>query len=336
MVDIAATRAEALLRGIASAVRYRGELSDTQCSILDSLGKYLLDVDTPPDELAPLSPTELADALTDKDSRLRAVHGMVALEIVSDPLPSEVSAQVDRYAMALQVDEGMLAVARDYSKGALDVAMRDMIRNSYVAEHRAREDPNDALPASGATTTSNPQLAAKWEALEDCPEGSHGRAVWDFYKMRGFTFPGIPGAVDPLLAQHDWVHCLADYGTTATGEIEVFTFLSAAIPDPKGFSFAVTIFGLFETGYVAAVPGVATANPGHLSQPGGSTRLADALRRGLAMHLDVMGGVDWFLSADNPIDDVRQRLGVPSKGPEALAAGSLSAINPNAVFGRSN
>ena len=77
--------------------------------------------------------------------------------------------------------------------------------------------------------------------------------------MRGFAFPGNPGAVSPLLAQHDWVHCLADFGTSATGEIEVFSFLASAIPDAKGFSDAVVIIGLFETGYVAAVPGVATA-----------------------------------------------------------------------------
>ena len=103
------------------------------------------------------------------------------------------------------------------------------------------------------------------------------------------------------------MHCLADYGTSATGEIEVFTFLGSAIPDPKGFSYCVIILGLFETGYVQFVPGVATARPGHLSEPGGTTRFADALRRGLALDLDVMGGIDWFATADQPIEEVRQQ-----------------------------
>ena len=66
------------------------------------------------------------------------------------------------------------------------------------------------------------------------------------------------------------------------------TFLASAIPSATGFSYAVIILGLFETGYVAVVPGVATASPGHLSLPGGSIRFVDALRRGLAMNLDVM------------------------------------------------
>jgi hypothetical protein len=160
--------------------------------------------------------------------------------------------------------------------------------------------------------------------------------VWDFYQQRGFAFPGTPGAVSPLLAQHDWVHCLADYGTSATGEIEVFSFLASAIPDAKGFTYAVVIIGLFETGYVAAVPGVATARPGHLSAPGGAVRFADALRRGLALQLDVMGGVDWFEYADDPVDDVRRKLGVQPKSADAITAGSLNALDPNAVFSKSS
>ena len=156
--------------------------------------------------------------------------------------------------------------------------------------------------------------------------------MWDFYQGRGFSVPGTPGAVDPLLAQHDWVHCVADYGTSAVGEIEVFTFISAAIPDLKGFSFLVVILGLFETGDIEAVPGVATADAGHLDAPGVPERFADAIRRGLLMNLDVIGGVDWFQYADTPIEDVRQQLNVPPKGADAIAAGSLSALDPNAVF----
>ena len=150
--------------------------------------------------------------------------------------------------------------------------------------------------------------------------------------MRHFAFPGTEGAVDPLLAQHDWVHCLADYGTSAMGEIEVFSFIAGAIPDPRGFSYLVVIFGLFETGYVPMVPGVATANPGQLSAPGGPERFADAVRRGILTGVDVMGGIDWFAHADQPVDDARRELGVPPKGDDAVRAGSLSAMDPNAVF----
>jgi hypothetical protein len=332
MILLETDQAETMIRGIASAVRHRGALTDIQTSILTAVGTHVLGIDIDATQLEPLTAAALRDALPEEALRRRAVHAMTILEIVRNPLPPEVAAQVDRYAQALDIDEDMLVVARDYSKNAMDVATGDLIRNAYPAQYYAQHTPDRAIASSPVTTTADPQMAAKWEALEDCPSGSHGRAVWDFYQMRGFRFPGTPGAVDHLLAQHDWVHCLADYGSSATGEIEVFTFIASAIPDPKGFSYVVSILGLFETGYLALVPGVATADPGHLSKPGGTTRFADALRRGLATNLDVMGRVDWFQYANDPIEDVRQRLSIPPKSTAAVSAGSLSALDPNAVW----
>jgi hypothetical protein len=166
----------------------------------------------------------------------------------------------------LHVDENMLMVAKDYSKGAMDVARNDFFRNSYIFGYYREHADDGSLHRTVATggpgtQDSDPALAARWQALEQCPSGSHGRTVWDFYQARGFTVPGMPGAVDALLAQHDWVHCLADYGTLALGEIEVFSFIASAIPDPKGFSYLVVILGLFQTGYVPVVLGVATRGP---------------------------------------------------------------------------
>ncbi|MCW2750297.1 MAG: hypothetical protein JWR83_1407 [Aeromicrobium sp.] len=330
MIDLDITEREAIARGLASAVRRDGVLTATQSDILGAVARALLDVRTPIEQLAPITPAELAEELPDHETRVRALHGMVALEIIAQPVTLEVHNQVVAFAAALGVDEAMLVVAQDYANSAMDQATQDFLRNSYIAEYYGRQDPTTASPAAHKQT--DPALAAKWRALESCPGGSHGKTVWDFYQMRGFAFPGTEGAVDPLLAQHDWVHCLADYGTSATGEIEVFTFLGSAIPDPKGFSYCVIILGLFETGYVPFVPGVATARPGHLEQPGGAIRFADALRRGMRLNVDVMGGTDWFETADLPIDEVRRRLGVTPKSAEAVAAGSLSAMDPTAVF----
>jgi len=37
--------------------------------------------------------------------------------------------------------------------------------------------------------------------------------------------PARPGSAPPLLAQHVWVHVLADYGTRLESEIEAFALL---------------------------------------------------------------------------------------------------------------
>ncbi len=339
MFDFQPGQAEAMVRGIASAVGGDEGLTPTQASVLGAISHYIFDLDTPVDQLAPMSAAELAAALDPVLAR-GAVRGMVTLEIVSEPVTPELVARVDDYAKTLGIDENMLQVARDYSQGAMDVAQQDYLRSSYVLDyytqhgndgslHRTVREPGDRSPL-------DPALEAKWKTLESCPAGSLGRTVWDFYQRRGFSLPGSPGAVDPLLAEHDFVHCVADYGTSATGEIEVFSFIAAAIPDASGFSYLVVILGLFETGNVAMVPGVATASPGHLQLPGGTERMGDAIRRGLLLGRDVMGGVDWFEYVDEPLDDVRSKLGIVPKSDAAVAAGSLPAMDPNAVFGKSN
>jgi hypothetical protein len=337
--DFQPGQAEAMVRGMASAVGGHTGLTPTQSAVLGAIARSIFGVDAAVDQLEPLSAAELAATLDPLLGR-GAVRGMVTLEILGDPVQPDVTARVETYAKALGVDEGMLAVARDYSQGALDVAQADFMRNSYVLDyytkhpndgtlHRTVRDPNER-------TSLDPALEAQWKTLETCRSGSLGRTVWDFYQQRGFALPGSPGSVDPLLAQHDFVHCVADYGTSATGEVEVFAFIAGAIPDAKGFSYLVVILGLFETGNVAAVPGVATKSPGHLQLPGGTERMSDAIRRGVLLGTDVMGGIDWFGYADDPIDDVRAKLRLEPKSAEAIAAGSLSANDPNAVFGKSN
>jgi hypothetical protein len=339
MFQFQAGQAEAMVRGIASAVGGDDGLSPTQAGVLGAVARYVFGVDTPVDELEPLGAPELAASLDPVLAR-GAVRGMVTLEIVADPVTPELASRVERYAEALGVDEGMLAVARDYSLGALDVAQQDFMRNSYVlgyySEHANDGSLHRAVREPGDRSQLDPALEAKWKTLESCPSGSLGRTVWDFYQQRGFALPGSEGSVDALLAQHDFVHCVADYGTSATGEVEVFSLIAASIPDASGFSYLVVILGLFETGNVALVPGVATASPGHLQLPGGTERMGDAIRRGLLLGRDVMGGTDWFDYVDDPVDDVRTKLGLVPKGTEAVAAGSLSALDPNAVFNRSN
>ena len=100
--------------------------------------------------------------------------------------------------------------------------------------------------------------------------------MYDFYKTRGFSFPGAPGSAPPLLAQHDWVHILADYGTRVESEIEVFAFIARANDDLHAFSLLAMVVCLFETGALDSGAGLFQADRGHLSQPGMAVRFGDA------------------------------------------------------------
>src|SRR5262249_22236166 len=96
----------------------------------------------------------------------------------------------------------------------------------------------------------DPELETQWLAFADLPSQTLGRCVLDMYEGRGFALPGSAGGAPKYLAQHDFVHVIADYGTNLKGELEVFALIGRADPNPKGFAWLATLIGLFETGYI--------------------------------------------------------------------------------------
>lgn len=149
------------------------------------------------------------------------------------------------------------------------------------------------------------------------------RGVHDSYVARRFRFPGEPGSAPPLLAQHDWVHVIADYGSVVESELEVFAFIARAGDNPEAFALLAMVINLFQTGHLQGAAGIFQADPGHLSRDGMPARLADALRRGALCHGSVdFLATDFFSMAEMPVGEVRDRFGVVPKSAEAIHAGS--------------
>ena len=163
--------------------------------------------------------------------------------------------------------------------------------------------------------------------------------MWELYEARGFTFPGSPGSAPPLLAQHDWVHVLGDYGTTVESEVEVFGLIARANDDLHAFSLLAMVLSLFETGYLARGAGLFEASPGHFSSsPDMAVRLSDAMRRGALVHDAATGsdsidflGMDWFEVAHLSCAELRARFNVVPKADAAVAAGSVGPWEPGGI-----
>ena len=140
------------------------------------------------------------------------------------------------------------------------------------------------LGSTWAFSEDDGEMAAQWRALEHLASDSLGRKVWELYQARGFAFSGTPGSAPPMLTQHDWVHVLADYGTTVEAEVEVFGLIARANDDMHAFSLAMVI-SLFETGYLESGAGLFEHSEGHFSSsPHMERRLADAMYRGAVCH----------------------------------------------------
>jgi hypothetical protein len=289
-----------------------------------------------------VTPMDLARGLAKRNEfvRARILQQVVLAALVLNPTPSEVVERIGQVATALGVGEHFLGDVEKYGPESYDAAIIDFARNGYAGDFTAHHRPvlgTDRDIGDGwGVVEDDPRLADKWAALEGCPSGSLGRDVWEFYKSRGFSFPGSPGSAPPLLAQHDWVHVLADYGTTLENELEVFGLIARADDDPRGFSLLVMVIGLFETGAISRAGGLFEADAGHLSSGGMSTRLADGMRRGALARPDgdvdkKFLAIDWFAYAGLPVEEARRRFQIPEKSDKALAAGSAGPWHPDGI-----
>jgi hypothetical protein len=328
-------------RGIATAVAPESGLLQVQADLLEAIATALTGIELDYEQLAPLSREELADALADRslDYRRRIVHHMVLGEMVLRPIPVVVAHRVAQYAEALGVQDDFVRVARRYAQGAYGLAWMDMQRNGFAEHVRdadAEASSSGRKPAAPfAPAEVDPELAARWEAFADLPAGTLGHAVWDMYDGRGFDLPGTAGGAPAYLAQHDFVHILADYGTALRGELEVFAFIGRADPDPKGFAWLATLVGLFETGYISST-GFFDRDTRERSLRAGAmhTRVADAIRRGKTVSerygVDLFD-VDYHELAVRPVEEVREMLFLPPKSPVALEGGSPGVFDPEGM-----
>ena len=330
-----------MARAVVTAVSAHDGLTDLQHSIITADFAAMSGVHVNPDYLEPIGPVEYSKALRDRDEvfRIRMIQQMVFCALILDPLPPYIVERISRYAYELSVDEDMLRVAQEQMQGARNLIGSDFLRSGYndvagvsEVDSTSKADLDDQRWAA----VEDSALAAKWASLEDLGPSTLGRKVWEFYRSRGFQHPGAPGSASPYLAQHDWVHIIADYGSTVESEIEVFGLIARANDDPGGFSLLVMVLSLFETGMLSQVA-IFNEAAGHLSRNTRrmGVRMADAMYRGAIVGAKFGGRdlmeVDWFEFADRDLFDVRRMVGMPPKSEPSCRAGSVGPSSPGGI-----
>lgn len=326
-------------RGIATAVAPETGLTTVQADLLGAIAEALTGATVDYRSLEPLGCDEFAAALAGRslEYRQRIVHHMVLGELVLRPIPIAVAHRVATYAAALDIKDDFVRIARRYAQGAYGLAWIDLQRSGFVDHVRETGEATTNRVLRGTQLASfkpahvDRELASRWSAFEGLPDTTLGHSVWQMYHGRGFEFPGTVGGAPAYLAQHDFVHVLADYGTNLKGELEVFGFIGRADPDPKGFAWMATLIGLFETGYIADTGFFSRdVSDRNIQAPGMHQRIADAIRRGKVM-AETFGrdlfDVDYYAVADRPVDELRAQFGIPAKSAAALEAGSAGAFD---------
>ncbi len=310
---------------LVGACRKEGWANDLQPRFLGVLFKELLGYDCDFLSLPPATVQDVCDAMPvnlvatfppvcpvhNLLKREELVDLMLVAEMLCNPVPPALSQSIESWANELGVHNQRLLVGRDIAKGAVARAEADFWRNALGKQDMESPEFPETLKqfgtrAYGLTQVADPIETARWEALQNLPSASFGRLVWEFYKKRGFLFPGTLGGVNKALAHHDWLHVLSETDSDGLGEIEVFAFAAATSISPASTMLFLGHLSIFQAGFlVHVIKGVQYA--GHdLETPEGPKRVADAIRRGKACNIDLMVGLDPFAYADRPITELRQ------------------------------
>lgn len=317
LIHTSVAQAPLLAAAVVGACRGEGWDVPLQPRFLSVLFEQLLGFVADFETLAPTTPQVIRDALPSLEQRRELIELMVTVELLCDPIPSWLSTSVEQWAEVLEIEDNSLLLARDLAQHAAATAMADFYRLNWIGT-LDQEQPDfqkrltrDGMKAWALTVEADLAEAQRWNELENCPAGSLGRALWEFYQKRGFAVPGTPGAANEAVAHHDWIHVLADYDTTPMGEMEVTAFMASSSRLPGATLGFMGTVSIYESGLLPSLV-VPSGYHHSLSVPQGPERIADAIRRGKACHQDPLM-TDYFAIASYPLDELRRSWGIPEK-----------------------
>lgn len=302
------------LRAMKSVLTVDGPIDATQRALLAFAQRHTLHSDHDIDALAPITPEELAAALPREGNealRRQFVQGMVMLSLTGVAVSKRAADTVRRYAAALGVDDPLLDHLRQYSEHRIALLRFDYLRRSMpfakVAERP--EGLADVLRTLGHVSglVEDAALADRYRALGALPEGTLGRALFDFYKSNGFAFPGEKhGAPEPVV-RHDLSHVLAGYGVDDDGEAQMVAFQAGY---RREGAMEMLVFLAFQVQSGTKLTYLAPSRLGGFDDEALRTKLFRAFRRGAAMSIDPMGDWDFHAVVDRPLEDLRRAYNV--------------------------
>jgi hypothetical protein len=262
-----------------------------------------------PEQLSPLTPSELAQAFPDPQLRLQLVQGLIVMALIDGKAGSPKTDLVEQFAQALEVNAREVKGLRHVLKGDIFQLRLDLVRRFWlrdkVREIWNREGLRGLFKFLGGLVGryENAALAARYQALEQYPPGSLGRTYWEYCRKNGVALPGEKGGAPEPILFHDCAHILSGYGTDPEGEVQVACF-SAGFQRRDPWPFVFFMLPQFHVG-IRMTP-ITKARTGYFNPE----KALIALRRGAAMNLDLNNGWDYWPVMGEQVDDLRRRYNV--------------------------
>jgi hypothetical protein len=265
-----------------------------------------------------ITPTDIAQVITHPHHRKRLLQMAIVMAMVNGETAPQQQKALRSLATALSVDEQGLRVLQAAARGHQRLARFDMFRRMMKklvvpAWHdEGIAGVKKIIASLFFKRGEDPAVARKYYQLGLLPEGTLGYAFWQHYTQNHFPFPGEAGSIPERLVFHDLGHLLAGYDTSPLGEIQQGAFQAGFIRQ-DGFAFLLFVILQFHWG-IKITP-VADPFEGLLDIP----LVIHALQRGAACAVDLSDHWNFWEVVDLPLEDVRQRYGIPPFAPFSLA-----------------
>jgi hypothetical protein len=306
------------LRAMKTVASTPGPISPSQRVLMETACKVILRIEADIDALPLITPAELAANFPSPELREQLVNGMFIVALADDIPAPETIATIEAFASALHVPAPEVANLRLLSEHHMLLFKLDFMRRSQVGD--ALRDELQQVGLFGLVKTvlglrgliEDKELAGRYRAWEHLPQGTLGRAMWEYFDRNQFTVPGDRFGFPETAIYHDFSHVLGDYSTSPGGEIEVAAFIAGFKSKTPLYTMLFTVL-TFSTG-VNARPMAGTTTHGVLGEPGQAERMFAALERGNKVNTDLSQAWDFWSYIDQPIDDVRRQLNVVPKG----------------------
>jgi hypothetical protein len=309
---------EAGMRALVTTLAPDGPLLPGAARVVDALHAYL---GTRRDAVRPepIEDARLVAQLVDPWLRQQLVRALIIGILIDGVCTRADLARVEHIAAILGVSEPALTDVQLLLAGKRWRLRRHLIRRFWVVDHiKARIAERGLLrtiiPLIYSTVFRryrNRELARRYAALRNLPEGSLGRAYLGYVDANKFGLPGERGAVSDIIVQHDLAHVLGDYDTTPAEEVLVASFSAGhRVKDP----FAFTMFVMFQFHLGLRVTPGAKAERGYFDP----ARVLAAIARGAELTIDLTARWDYWADLAEPLETVRRKYNVPPRLPRSV------------------
>lgn len=301
------------LRAIKTVVTANGPVDATRRALIDSTQKLVLHTNHDFDRLDPITPEALAEEIVDAPLRDQFSRALCLYVMFPDSPPRTEVEVAERFIRTLGGPKDALDRMRSMYEHRMIALRFDTVRSSFMGDSMRRRVKDEGVVGMLSNlgeilgVHENAEVAARYRALGDLPEGTLGRALHTFYSDRGFAFPGEKGGAPEGIVAHDLTHVLTGFSTDLPSEACVTAF-QAGYRHEGPFSGLLFVLLNMEKG--VKMTKLAPGATHMFGEPGMAERIVHAWQRGTQVTFDLVTEWDYWHDMPRPISDVRASLNV--------------------------